>query len=170
MLLAATEKSAAQKVYQTKAGKVSFYSSAPLENIEAVNNQVDARFATNGQMTFMLAVKGFHFENATMQEHFNENYMESTKYPKASFLGTITNINSIHFDKDGTYEATVNGDMEIHGVKQKVSAIGTININGGKASIKCKFKIKLADYNIKGALIGEKIAKEVEVTVECKYE
>lgn len=160
----------AQEIYATKAGRVSFFSAAPLENIRAVNNQVDSKLATNGQMTFMLAIKGFRFENATMQEHFNENYMESTKYPKAIFFGSIANINDVKFGTDGTYATTVTGDMEIHGIKKRITATGSIDIKGGKAVIKSKFKILLADYNIKGAWIGEKIAREIEVTVDCKYE
>lgn len=160
----------AQKVFQTKSGKIKFYSSAPLENIEAINNQVDSKLATNGQTTFMLGIKGFRFENATMQEHFNENYMESTKFPKAVFLGNITNIASVNFDKDGSYKVSVTGDLEIHGVKKKITIEGTIDIKAGKVAVKSKFNIKLSDFNIKGSLIGEKIAKEVEVTVDCKYD
>ncbi|MBC7720893.1 MAG: YceI family protein [Pedobacter sp.] len=158
------------KIYQTKSGKVSFYSAALLENIEAVNNQVDSKLSTNGQMVFMIAIKGFRFENATMQEHFNENYMESDKFPKAVFQGKITNITEVDFAKDGIYKTTVTGIMEIHGVKQPVTTMGTIQINAGKASAKSGFKIKLADYNIKGTLIGDKIAKELTIIVDCKYD
>ena len=160
----------AQKVYQTRSGKVSFYSDAPLEKIEAVNTQTSAKLATNGQLVFMAAIKGFVFENATMQEHFNENYMQSDKFSKATFFGTISNLKDVNFDKDGTYKVTTTGDLEIHGVKQKVTIPGTITIAGGKVSSKSVFKIKLADYNVKGSLIGEKIAKEVEVKVDCKYD
>ncbi len=161
---------AQQKIYQTKSGKVTFYSAALLENIEAVNNQVDSKLSSNGQMVFMIAIKGFRFENATMQEHFNENYMESDKYPKATFQGKISNITEVNFEKDGSYKTTVIGVMDIHGTKQNVIAIGTIDIKAGKASVKSNFKIKLADYNIKGTLIGDKIAKELAITVDCKYE
>ncbi|MBX2931932.1 MAG: YceI family protein [Chitinophagaceae bacterium] len=160
----------AQKVFQTKAGKIKFFSTAPLENIAAVNNQVDSKIATNGQMVFMVAIRGFRFENATMQEHFNENYMESDKYPKASYMGNIINLSDINFLKDGIYNATTIGDLEIHGVKRKVTTAGIIEIKSGKLYIKSIFKIKLADYNIKGAWIGEKIAKEIEITIDCKYD
>jgi polyisoprenoid-binding protein YceI len=159
----------APAIFQTKSGKISFYSAATLENIEAVSNLADSKLATNGQITFIVPVKSFRFENATMQEHFNENYMESSQYPKASFLGRITNIADIHFQKDGTYKAVVSGDMEIHGVKRKLDATGTIDIKDGKPWIKARFRIRLEDYGIKGSLIGSKIAKEVEITVDCKY-
>ena len=159
-----------QKVYQTKSGKISFFSSAPLEDIRAVNNQVDAKLATNGQVVFMIAMKGFRFPNATMQEHFNENYLESTKFPKAVFMGKISNLADVHFDKDGVYNTTVTGELELHGVKQPVTATGTVEVKSGKVIAKSVFKIKLADYNIKGAWIGEKIAKEIEITVDCRYD
>jgi len=159
-----------QKIYQTKSGKVSFFSSTLIEDIAAVNNQVDSKLSNNGQMIFQLAIRGFKFENATMQEHFNENYMESDKYPKAVFKGKITNLADVNFDKDGTYKTTVAGELEIHGVTQNITATGTIDIKAGKVAAKSNFKIKLADYGIKGTLIGEKIAKELAITVDCKYD
>lgn len=160
----------AQKIYQTKSGKISFYSAALLENIEAINNQVDSKLSNNGQLVFMVAIKGFRFENATMQEHFNENYMDSDKYPKAVFLGKITNLADVNFDKDGSYKTTVTGLLDMHGVKQLITALGTLEVKAGKVSAKSSFKVKLADYNIKGTLIGDKIAKELTITVDCKYE
>ena len=160
----------AQTIYKTKGGKVSFKSDAPLEKIEAVNNQADSKLATNGQVVFLVAIKAFKFENATMEEHFNENYMESTKYPKGTFMGNITNIADVNFAKDGVYKVTVTGNLTIHGVTKNVTSAGTIEVKGGKVQAKSKFVIKLSDYGIKGAWIGEKIAKEVEINVDCKYE
>jgi polyisoprenoid-binding protein YceI len=161
---------ASQKIYQTKSGKVSFFSATLIEDIAAVNNQVDSKLSNNGQMIFQLAVRGFRFENATMQEHFNENYMESDKYPKAVFKGRITNISEVNFDKDGTYKTTVAGELEIHGVKQNVTTTGTIDVKADKLVAKSSFKIKLTDYGIKGTLIGNKIAKELTIMVDCKYD
>jgi polyisoprenoid-binding protein YceI len=160
----------AQPIYKTKSGKVTFSSDAPLEKIEAVNQQADAKLATNGQMVFMVAIKAFKFANATMEEHFNENYMESTKYPRASFMGTVTNLKEVDFTKDGTYKVAVTGNMTIHGITKPVTATGTIEVKGGKVHAKSKFTIKLADYGIKGAWIGEKIAREVDINVDCKFD
>ncbi len=160
----------AQKIYQTKSGKISFYSATMLENIEAINNQVDSKLSNNGQLVFMVAIKGFRFENATMQEHFNENYMDSDKYPKAVFQGKISNLADVDFDKDGSYKTTVTGVLDMHGVKQPVTAIGTIDVKAGKVVAKSNFKVKLTDYNIKGTLIGNKIAKELTITVNCQYD
>jgi len=160
----------AQTIYQTKSAKVKFFSATTVENIEAVNNQVNAKLSTNGQMVFILAIRGFVFKNALMQEHFNENYMESDKFPKASFFGNITNINTVNFSKDGSYPVSVNGDMEIHGVKQKVNATGTIDIKNGKIAAKSIFKVTITNFGIKGSYIGDKIAKEIEITVQSTYE
>jgi hypothetical protein len=158
------------KVYQTKAGQVKFFSGTKAEDIEAVNNQVDSKLATNGQLIFMLLIKGFKFDNATMQEHFNENYMESDKYTKSTFAGAITNINEVNFAKDGIYNVTVAGTLEIHGVKKQVTAPGTIEIKGGKVIAKSKFIIAIADFGIKGNYIGSKIASNIEIIVDCKYD
>lgn len=156
------------KVYQTKTGKVKFYSSTKAEDIEAVNNQTDVKFATNGQLLFNLLVRGFVFPNALMQEHFNENYMESTKFPKAKFMGTIDNLALINFSKNGKYAVTTSGALEIHGVKQDVKAIaGVVEVVDGKLKLSSKFKIKIKDYGIKGNYIGEKIANEIELTIDC---
>ena len=161
----------AQKIYSTKTGKISFFSNAPLEDIEAKTTEVESKLlASTGQVVFTLLMKGFQFENPLMQEHFNENYVESTKYSKADFKGFITNIKDINFTKDGAYPANVNGMLTIHGVTKEVSSTGTISVNAGKVTAKSKFNITLKDYNIGGSLIGKKIANQIEITVECQYE
>jgi polyisoprenoid-binding protein YceI len=159
----------AQKIYQTKSGKIAFFSSTPAEDIEAVNNQADAKLATNGQMTFKVLIKGFTFRNAKMQEHFNENYMESDQFPKASFMGKIDNLSAISFEKEGTYQTKVTGILEIHGVKKTITVTGYLKVAGNTLQTMSKFTIQLADFGIKGNYIGEKIAKTIEITVDCKY-
>jgi hypothetical protein len=161
----------AQKIYSTKTGKISFFSNAPLEDIEAKNSEVESKLSTStGQIVFILLMKGFQFENQLMQEHFNENYVESSKYPKADFKGSITNIKDINFTKDGAYPASVTGMLTIHGVTKEVSSNGTITVSGGKVNAKSKFNVSLKDYNIGGSLIGKKIANQIEITVDCQYE
>ena len=161
----------AQKVYSTKNGKISFFSNAPLEDIEARNNEVESKLASaTGQVVFTLLMKGFEFENELMQEHFNENYVESTKFPKADFKGFVTNIKDINFSKDGTYPAKVKGTLTIHGVSKEINQDGTITVSGGKANAKTKFTISLKDYNIGGSQIGKKIADKIAITVDCQYE
>lgn len=167
-VLIATSSYAQIKVYGTKTGKVKFYSHTAAEDIEAINNQTEVKVATNGQMVFNLLIKGFVFKNALMQTHFNENYMESSKFPKAGFKGTIDDLKKVDFTKDGSYSITVSGDMTIHGTTQKIKAApGTIEIKAGKVMAKSKFTLKVKDYGIKGNYIGEKIANELEISVDC---
>lgn len=161
----------AQKVFSTKNGKISFYSKAPLEDIEARNSEVESKLSsTSGQVVFMLLIKGFQFENQLMEEHFNENYMESNKYPKSDFKGYITNVSNIDFTKDGTYNAKVKGDLTIHGVTRPVETEGTLEVKGGKVVARTKFPVKLKDHNIGGAMVGKKIAETILVDVNCQYD
>ncbi len=160
------------QVYLTRNGKVTFFSYAPLENIEAVNNEVSGILdAKKGELAFAVLIKSFNFKKALMEEHFNENYMESNTYPKASFKGNITDMNKINFTKDGTYQVTINGDLFIHGVTNKIEAAGTITINVGVINASSKFSVKVKDYNIKiPSLVENKIAETIDVTVYCKYD
>ncbi len=161
----------AQKIYGTKNGRISFFSNAPLEDIEAKNNEVESKLASaNGQVIFTLLMKGFKFENQLMEDHFNENYVESTKFPKSDFKGIVTNIKDINFNKDGVYPATVKGTLTIHGVSKDVESNGTIEIKNGLPAAKTKFIISLKDYNIAGSQIGKKIADNIAITVDCQYE
>src|SRR4051812_30130812 len=146
----------AQKIYSSKTGKISFFSSAPLQDIEAKTSEVESKLASNGQIVFSLLIKGFQFDNQKMEDDFNEDYLESSKFPKAFFKGNITNINEVDFSKDGSYPAKVKGDLTIHGVTKPITADGTIDIKGSKAIVKSKFDIAVKDYNIGGALIGKK--------------
>jgi polyisoprenoid-binding protein YceI len=116
-------------------------------------------------------MKAFTFEQALMQEHFNENYVESDKYPDAIFKGTITNISSVSYDKDGSYPVSVKGKMTMHNVTKDVEAAGKITVNKGKVSASSGFSVQLADYNIKiPALAAGKLDKTAKITVSCGLE
>lgn len=160
------------QVHLTKTGKISFSSRSKIENIDAVNNEVSSVINTqSGEMVFQVLMKGFHFQRALMEEHFNENYVESSKFPKASFKGKITNLSAINFAADGTYKAKVEGELTIHGVTQKVSTEGTITVKGGKVAAYSKFSVKNKDYNIAiPSLVKEKISEDIDIVVDCKYE
>ena len=161
----------AQKVYATKTGQIFFNATGGAVAIAAVNNQVDSKFVdATGQIIFGVLVKGFKFENQLMEDHFNENYMESTQFPKADFKGYIKNIKEVNFIKDGTYPITIEGSLTIHGTSQKVSTNGTLQVAEGKPTITGEFSIKIKDYGIKGLYIGEKIANEAKIKVNCKYQ
>ena len=151
----------AQNVFLTKNGKVSFYSRSTIEKVEADNNEVSSVINTEtGDLVFAILLKSFHFDRALMEEHFNENYVESDKFPKSTFKGKISNLQAVNFSKDGTYPATVTGELMLHGVTQKVSTTGTISVKSGKPSAYAKFSIRLKDYNISiPALVGDKLWK-----------
>lgn len=171
MQLANAQTPNAQKVYATKTGQIFFNATGGAVPIAAVNNQVDSKFVdATGQIIFGVLVKGFKFENQLMEDHFNENYMESTQFPKADFKGYIKNTKEINFEKDGTYPVTIEGNLTIHGTSQKVSTNGTLQIAAGKPSITGEFSVKIKDYGIKGLYIGEKIANEAKIKVNCKYQ
>ncbi len=156
----------------SRSGKITFYSKAPVENIEAVNNEVATFLDTQkGEFAFIVLIRSFKFKKALMEEHFNENYLESNKYPKANFKGMITDLNKIDFSADGTYPVIVKGEMTIHGVTKNIEIPGSIVISNGNISANSKFNLNVKDYNIKipGTVINN-IAEVVEVTVDCKYE
>lgn len=156
----------------TKNGMISFFSKSPLENISAINNQAVSVFnAATGDIKFSVIIKGFQFKKALMQEHFNENYMESGKYPKATFSGNIPNIGSVNFKKDGEYKVSVTGDVTIHGVTKKVTAPAVITIKQGHLVCASLFTVLLSDYNISiPKLVENNIAKTIEIKVDCNYE
>ena len=160
-----------QKVLSTKTAAINFSATGGVEKIAAVNNEVDCKLLqdNSGQMVFALLIKGFKFENQLMEDHFNENYMESTKFPKASFKGYITNMADVNFAKDGTYKAVAEGTLNIHGVEKKVKTTGTISVAGSKITLTSNFKIRLKDFNITGSYIGDKIAAEATISVNAKF-
>ena len=163
--------SAEAQRYMTKNGNISFFSEAPMETIKADNNQVNAALdAQTGDIVFKILIKSFQFPKALMQEHFNENYMESDKYPNSIFRGKITNLSSIDFSKEGTYDVVIEGDMTIHGVTKAISEKGTFTVEPGEMIHgKSKFLVKVADYDIKipGTVINN-IAESIEVTVDIE--
>jgi polyisoprenoid-binding protein YceI len=121
-------------------------------------------------MVFQVLIKSFHFERALMEEHFNENFIESDKFPKSIFKGKITNLSAVNFSKNGTYEVTVEGDLTIHGVTNKISTGGTIEVVTGGINASSKFKLVPEDYKITiPGVVRDKINKDFDVTVTIKY-
>lgn len=161
----------AQKHF-TRAGNVSFYSDAPLEKIEAKNTSATSVLDTeSGRMEFAILIKAFQFKKALMQEHFNENYMESSKFPKATFKGDIVNKEEVDFSKDGSYPAKVKGTLNIHGKAQEVEIDGTINIKDGQIAADSSFEVAVADYDIKvPSVVRDNIAETVRVDINVQYE
>ena len=156
----------AQK-FITEKSEISFFSEALLENIEAVNTKsVSIINSENGEIVFSIPMKEFQFKKSLMQEHFNEKYIESHKYPKSTFHGKI-----LDFDmKEGKRAASAEGDMKIHGVTKKVNLDGELEIKDGKIFITLSFQIKIEDYKIKiPKLLFQNIAEIVDVKIDLEY-
>jgi polyisoprenoid-binding protein YceI len=160
----------AQKFY-TKDAKVNFdaTSTTSPEKIAAVNPKGTLVFdAATGKIEAAILVKGFHFDQALMEEHFNENYMESNKFAKATFAGDVVDFKTaINLTKDGDYTATVKGKLTMHGVTKDVETKGIFTVKGGKiTATKASFKTVLADYKIAiPSLVKDKVAKEAKIDI-----
>jgi hypothetical protein len=160
------------QVYFTKNASISFFSKAILENIQADNNQVISVLnIQTGVIQFSLLNNAFHFPKAKMEEDFNEDYIESDKYPRSTFKGIITDISKINFIVNGTWRVNVNGDLMIHGVKKNITLWGTITVKDGKISAAASFKIIVKDYDINiPSIVANKIAENIDISVFCNYE
>lgn len=159
-------------IYKSNTGKINFFSSTPVEDIKADNNKVKSAFnSETGDIQFSALIKDFQFDKALMQEHFNENYMESNKYPKSTFAGKIEKIASIDMHKPGTYKSNVSGKLTIKDVTKDVSTLGTFTVQEGhKVNGKATFVINPEDYNIKiPKLVSNKISREIKITVDVDY-
>lgn len=168
LLLTCACKSYSQ-TFITRNGYIGFFSKTPLEDIQAENRQVYAVIdAAKKNLAFTCLVKGFLFQKELMQQHFNENYIESDQYPKATFTGAYTgNVNTA---KDGTYPVQIKGQLTLHGVTQTTDVPGSIEVKGNKLVGTSNFKLIPGDFNIKiPGLVREKIAKQIDVRVlvEC---
>jgi hypothetical protein len=154
----------AQK-YSTKTGKVAFEASVPLfEDVYAENNAITAILnADNGEIASLGMVKDFKFKTNLMQEHFNENYAESVKYPKTSFKGKIANFNKADLSaKAKTY--TITGTLNFHGVDKQVQSSASVYLKDDKIIVQGKFIAKPADFKVKiPKMVVAKIAENVDV-------
>jgi hypothetical protein len=156
-------------VYKTNLGKVTFFSETPTMNIEA-NSQVLNSIINpeNNTMAFAVQNTSFRFKNSFMEEHFNEKYMESDKYPRSTFSGKINE--PVDLRKNGSYKVSVTGKLNIHGVEQSRTITGDLTITGSKLHLKSIFPVKLVDHKIEvPTLVFEKIAEEISVTVDSDF-
>jgi hypothetical protein len=158
----------AQKIYSTKTAKVRFIA-VDDKDIDATNTKAVSRLETNGNLSFIMLMKDFSFEMDLMQKHFNEEYVESDKFPRGIFNGQITNIKSVNFAKDGSYPIIVNGNMQVHGVNKAIQTNGVIVISKGLPKASAKFTVSLKDFGIDGVLI-KMVADKVDVEVVANYQ
>jgi hypothetical protein len=156
-------------VFISRNATVSFFSEAPLENIEAINRQVSCALnIQTGELVFRVLIRSFAFEKALMQEHFNDNFMQSHDYPNAIFEGLIEHAGNIDFKLDGLHEVMVNGKLTIKDVTREVRVKGTIEIKGNEILAKSKFIIEPEQYNVQIPLrFARNIASEIEVNVDA---
>ena len=167
-LLALVFTGASAQRFRSEQSHIKFFSDAPMEDITAINEEASSIVDLDSrEMVFVVPIKSFQFEKKLMQEHFNENYLESEKYPKAFFKGKISEWNG----ENGENPATATGELEIHGIKQDVTIEGTIiRSDDDTMTISAVFPVKLEDYKIKiPKVVFYKIAEEVEVTIKIDY-
>ncbi len=157
------------QTYRSSSSTISFFSDAPLEDIYAESKKSNSVFnAATKEIAILMKPNSFVFKNPMMQEHFNEDYMESAKFPKASFKGKV--IGEFDVKTDGEYEVSVKGQLTIHGVTKDREIKGEIIVKGGKVSVNAKFAVKVADHGIKIPSIQIKnIAEVVEVSINIDY-
>jgi polyisoprenoid-binding protein YceI len=157
------------QVYSTRTGFIGFYSKTALEDIKAENNQAYAAIDLGKrQLALAVLLKGFTFVKELMQEHFNENYVESDKYPKATFSGSFTG--DVNPAKDGEYKVTVSGNLSLHNMTKPISAPATIEVKNGHLIGSTEFRIKPEDFNISiPGVVRDKIDREitVKVNIDC---
>ena len=157
----------AQK-FVTEKTSVVFFSDAAIEDITAKNTKTAGIFnPVTGDIAFSVPIKEFQFEKSLMQEHFNEKYMESEKFPKGTFQGTITGFDA---KASGSQKANAKGKLTIHGVTKEVEIPGTIEKQGDKWILNTKFVVKLEDYKIQiPQILWQNIAEQVEVTADFTF-
>jgi polyisoprenoid-binding protein YceI len=162
----------AQTKYIDRSGKASFFSSAPMEDIEAHNGQaVSVLDIKTGEIVASMLMKSFNFRKALMEEHFNENYIESNKYPKANFKGKVTNIEQLDVTRNGSCTLHIDGEITLHGVTKKIGVKADALVENGTIKAKAVFPLAVADFKIEiPRLVRSNIAKEVEVTVSFNYQ
>lgn len=170
VLFAAAVNAFGQGKFISKNAYISFYSSTPLEDILGESNEaVSILNAETGEIAFQALMTTFHFKRALMEEHFNENFIESDKYPKTKFNGKIENFNKDML-KGPVTNITVTGQLTVHGVEKTITVPATLGMENGKLTGTAKFMAKPEDYNITiPALVREKIGKEMEVNVKATY-
>ena len=157
------------QLFMTTNGEVSIFSKTPMENIDAVNKSVSSiiNTATN-EVAVQMRITNFVFPNKLMQEHFNENYLESEKFPSATFKGKIKE--TVDLTVAGTYPITASGTATIHGVTRPIDLKGTIISTGTSLALTCAFEVKLVDYKVDiPKIVFAKIAEVIKVSSKINY-
>lgn len=171
LLLSAIAMSLPAQTYTSKNGTAYFISRTDIINIDATNNSVASIIKKeSGEMVAIALIKAFKFTLATAFDHFNEEYMESDKFPKAQFKGKIVELPDLDLSKDGVYEVTAEGDLTIHGITKPVKEKGKITVKGGVLSGECSFTVLLDDYAIKvPVVVKDRVSQKIEIKLSTTY-
>lgn len=169
VFIGSTQMLFAQPIYTTDTTMISFFSSTPMENIEAFNSASTSLLNVDKKdIVFRVPISGFEFEKPLMQEHFNENYMETEKYPYATFKGKLSD--TLDLTKDTVYRVSATGMMNMHGVDQAQTYEGIFDCKDGTATLRCKFQVLLKDHKIKvPKVVFANIAEVIDVNVFFQY-
>lgn len=155
-----------QEIYKSSQTEITFFSETPLENIDAINKEGKAILNTKtNELVFITSIIGFKFKKPLMEEHFNENYMESDKYKTAHFKGQI--VGNVDYLKDGEYPVKAKGVLNIHGVDKERELSGIITVKNGVIELNSTFDVHLKDHNIK---IPKMVIKNIAETVLVKIQ
>lgn len=161
----------AQKMI-TRSGEIKFEASMPaFEEVAAKNNTASAILdQSNGEIAVLVLIKAFKFKAPLMEEHFNENYMESSKFPKATFKGKIVNFDVSKLSAKKT-DFDLEGELTIHGVTKKVKTKIALVLIAGKINTLSNLVVKAKDYNIAiPSLVKSKIAEDIDITIKLVLE
>jgi hypothetical protein len=160
---------AQQDIWTCKSSSLTFFSSAPIEDIKGVSTGGASALNTKtGEIIFKVKNTSFKFRNRTMQEHFNENYMESEQYPVSEFKGIIENVAVL--SQPGKQLVQVSGKLNIHGVNRDYNTEAEVVVEPGTMTVTCSFYVRLQDHNIKiPSIVGRNIADKVKVDILATY-
>ncbi|WP_214073099.1 YceI family protein [Mucilaginibacter sp. dw_454] len=158
-----------QGLYACKNAEISLFSSAPIEDIAAKTSSGQSVYnAATGDLVFSVAINTFKFPKSLMQDHFNSDYLESDKYPHATFKGKVQEHPDL--TKDGTYPINVTGVLDVHNVKQTRTIPGTLIVSNGTVTMKSEFIVKCADHHIEiPRLVFHNIAESIKMNVTATY-
>ena len=175
LLISISYTTTAQSKYFTRTGSVMFDAEGKLDDVEEIKAKNTTATcvldATTGQMEWAVTMNKFIFASSLMQKHFNENYIESEKYPKATFKGKINDISKVNFTTDGTYPVAVAGTMNLHGVTKEISVKGVVTVEKGKILVSSGFEVLLKDYKIDiPTVVFVKIAESAKISISAALE
>lgn len=160
---------ASAQVFKSSTGNIQFKSKTLIEEFTATNAEVEAAIApAKNQIQFRVPVNGFIFKSALMQKHFQENYMETSKFPYSNYVGKIKDASSVNYAVDGEYTIESIGKLSIHGVTKDISITGKVVVKDGALILKSNFKVSCSDYGIKiPAASTASISNNIDITVDC---